>query len=96
MAGNKTASPSGSVHDQAGWQNSPGQQGMWDIVMSCMATIFACTWSIQYLNVPGPTLYNGTIRRLLRSCKWMVIMIFFPKFILIHAFFELTMAVQAT
>jgi hypothetical protein len=96
MAGNETVSPSGSVHDQVGWQNSPGRRGTWDIVMSCMATIFACTWSIQHLNVPGPTPRDGTMRRLLRSCKWMVITIFFPEFILVHAFFELIMAVQAT
>jgi len=40
--------------------------------------------------------HDGAIRKLLRSCKWMVVTIFFPEFILVHAFFELIMAVQAT
>ncbi|PVI00805.1 hypothetical protein DM02DRAFT_671697, partial [Periconia macrospinosa] len=93
VAGNEAA-PSKGVHDKVGWQNNPGRRGTWDIVWSCATTIFACTWSIQHLNVPGP--HDGTIRKLLRSCKWMVITILFPEFILVHAFFELAMAIQAT
>ncbi|KAJ5833817.1 hypothetical protein N7474_002128 [Penicillium riverlandense] len=93
-----------NVH-AVGWQSSPGRRGTWNIVSSCATTIFACTWSIQHLNVPGPPPYsvaalmvsnNGRVRRLLRSCKWMAITILFPEFIMVHAFFELIMAVQAT
>jgi len=27
---------------------------IWDIVCSCLATIFACTWVALHMNIPGP------------------------------------------
>lgn len=77
-----------------GWQNSSSRRGTFDIVKSCVATIVACTWSIQHLNVPGPK--DGAFTKLLRDFKWMVITILLPEFIMAHAFFELIMAIQAT
>lgn len=92
---NSTATTTQTLHP-VGWQNSPARRGTWDIITSCAATIFACTWSIQHLNVPGPLSRDGTFKKLLRTCKWMVITILFPEFIMAHAFFELVLAVQAT
>ncbi|KAK4860833.1 hypothetical protein LT330_004564 [Penicillium expansum] len=83
-----------SASDHLGWQGSPNRRGTWDIILSCGTTIFACTWSIQHLNVPGP--HDGTGKKLLRSCQWMIITILFPEFIMAHAFFELLMAIDAT
>jgi hypothetical protein len=77
-----------------GWQDNPGRRGTWDIVINCLTTIVACTWSIQHLNVPASQ--DGPKKKLLRSCKWMAITVFFPEFILVHAFLELILAVQAT
>ncbi|KAJ5606393.1 hypothetical protein N7510_009174 [Penicillium lagena] len=80
--------------NDVGWQGSPNNRGTWDIILSCGTTIFACTWSIQHLNVPATQ--DSTIKKIVRSCRWMVITILFPEFILAHAFFELLMAIEAT
>ncbi|KUI73049.1 hypothetical protein VM1G_08193 [Cytospora mali] len=61
---------------------------------NCLSTIIACTWSVQHLNVPGSQ-RDGKLSRWLRSVKWMIITILFPELMIIHAVFELIMAVQA-
>ncbi|KAJ5620297.1 hypothetical protein N7510_004281 [Penicillium lagena] len=96
VAGANDTDPVAESEHPVGWQSSPERRGTWDIITSCAITIFACTWSIQHLNVRGPPSRDGTMKTLLRSCKWMVITILFPEFIMAHAFFELKMAVQAT
>ncbi|KAJ5964803.1 uncharacterized protein N7479_004679 [Penicillium vulpinum] len=83
-----------STTDQLGWQGSPNRRGTWDIILSCGTTIFACTWSIQHLNVPAAQ--DGISKKALRSCQWMLITVLFPEFIMAHAFFELLMAIDAT
>ncbi|CRL23185.1 unnamed protein product [Penicillium camemberti] len=83
-----------STTDHLGWQGSPNRRGTWDIILSCGTTIFACTWSVQHLNVPAAN--DGTWKKIFRSCQWMTITILFPEFIMAHAFFELLMAVEAT
>lgn len=83
-----------STTDYVGWQDSPHRRGTWDIILSCGTTIFACTWSIQHLNVPGT--HDSPVKKTMRSCQWMAITILFPEFIMAHAFFELSMAVEAT
>ncbi|KAJ5701287.1 hypothetical protein N7488_008835 [Penicillium malachiteum] len=76
-----------------GWQNSPGRRGTWQIATACATTIFACTYSIQHLNVPLRE--DGTAKKLLRKCKWMVFTVLFPEFILGHALLEFALAVQS-
>ncbi len=78
---------------EVGWQSSPGRRGTLDIIISCMTTIFACTWSIQHLNVPGRNDTSWT--NLARGAKWMAITILLPEFTLAHAVFELDMAIKA-
>lgn len=78
---------------ESGWQSSPGRRGTLDIILGCAATVFACTWSINHLNVPGPN--DGFWTTLLRSAKWMAITVLLPEFILAHAVFELDMARNA-
>ncbi|OBT71817.1 hypothetical protein VF21_09385 [Pseudogymnoascus sp. 05NY08] len=73
-----------------GWQDSPSRRGTLTIIEDCAVTIFACTWTIQHLNVPGAG--DGGIKRFLRSCKWMLITVLLPEFILAHAVYEGVMA----
>ncbi|KAK3983878.1 hypothetical protein QBC44DRAFT_390445 [Cladorrhinum sp. PSN332] len=75
-----------------GWQPNAHRRGTFDIIESCAITVFACTWTIQHLNVPGKN--DGWIRRLLRTCKWMAINVLLPEFILAHAIIEFTMALD--
>jgi hypothetical protein len=51
------------------------------------ASVFICVWLAQHPNVPGPE-YRSTRRRLTRKLKWMVVTLFFPKFMLGPAFIE--------
>ena len=78
-----------------GWQAGSGSRGTWAILSNCLSTIFACTWSIQHLNVPGEPKVDGKWARGFRSCKWMVVNILFPEFIVFRAACEFFMAIQA-
>ncbi|KAK4200737.1 hypothetical protein QBC40DRAFT_173105 [Triangularia verruculosa] len=75
-----------------GWQPNSSRRGTFDIIESCAVTIFTCTWTIQHLNVPGPN--DTKAKRFLRTCKWMVITILLPEFILAHAIIEFMMALN--
>ncbi|KAI1123809.1 hypothetical protein F5Y10DRAFT_251093 [Nemania abortiva] len=83
-----------------GWQDSPPRRGTLGIIENCLATIFTCTWTIQHLNIPAkmlnvPVKSDSTFKIFRRTLKWMTISILLPEFILAHAIFELTMAIQA-
>ncbi|KAH6640633.1 hypothetical protein F5144DRAFT_561141 [Chaetomium tenue] len=75
-----------------GWQNADTTRGTFSIIKTCMATIFACTWTIQHLNVPAA--HDNEWRRFFRVCKWMLFTILLPEFILAHAIMELALAVK--
>jgi hypothetical protein len=79
-----------------GWRSS-ADRGTLDIIESCLATIIACTWSIQHLNLPGKEDKdkNKGWTKLVRSCKWMLVTVFLPEFIMAHALFEFVIAWQA-
>ncbi|KAK3292653.1 uncharacterized protein B0H64DRAFT_477768 [Chaetomium fimeti] len=76
-----------------GWQNADTTRGTLSIIKTCLVTIFACTWTIQHLNVPAA--HDGEWRRFFRVCKWMLVTILLPEFILAHAIMELVLAVEA-
>ncbi|KUJ06243.1 uncharacterized protein LY89DRAFT_557241, partial [Mollisia scopiformis] len=56
------------------------------IIENCIFTILACTWSLQHLNIPN--LDDKFWSKILRKCKWAVLTIFFPEFLMAHAIFE--------
>ena len=95
LAAGFNATVSLSDDQPVGWQAGGDRRGTWAIISNCLATIFACTWSIQHLNVPGKPTLDGKWARKFRSCKWMVVNILFPEFIVLQAAFELFMALQA-
>jgi hypothetical protein len=49
-----------------GWISSPNARGTFDIILSCVLTIFLCGWSVICVNVPAP---EHPKRDLLRN-KW--------------------------
>ncbi|KAK7983496.1 preprotein translocase subunit YidC [Apiospora arundinis] len=82
------------VQDQpVDWQAESKHRGTWGIIANCLTTIIAGTWSIQHLNVPLSS--DGSWSRRWRSVKWMAITILFPEFMVVHALFELLMAIEA-
>ncbi|KAK0460170.1 uncharacterized protein EV420DRAFT_1641498 [Desarmillaria tabescens] len=59
----------------------------WDVIFSCIATVFACTWIAVHPNVPGPDLKSrGWVFIGLHRLKLMVIAIIAPEVIIIWAF----------
>lgn len=78
--------------DVVGWVAGPTERGTLAIIWSCLGTIFACTWTVLHLNIPG---YNDTkCEKFLRKVKWMVINILFPEFIFFKAVCDLRLALQ--
>ncbi|KAI0542601.1 hypothetical protein GGR58DRAFT_510249 [Xylaria digitata] len=74
-----------------GWQAGPGRRGRLTIIANCLFTIFACTWTIQHLNIPG--LDETWWQTFLRKCRWAAFTLFFPEFPMAHAILEFVMAV---
>lgn len=62
------------------------------LLWSCGITIFACTWTVLHLNVPG--LKDTAWQRVLRKTKWMIINVLFPELILSKAICDLRLALE--
>lgn len=56
----------------------------YDIVWSCLVTIFSCTWVTLHPNVPGPNDSSLTIA--LHRCKLVVLALIAPEFLVSWAF----------
>lgn len=78
--------------DVVGWVPAPTERGTLTLIWSCVVTIFACTWTVLHLNVPGREDTSLTIA--LRKTKWMAINIVFPEFIFSKAVCDLRLALQ--
>lgn len=75
------------------WIHSVGWRSSSSILYSCLATIFACSWSILQLNVPG--LQERPIMRLWRKFCWWMFTLCFPELIAYIALAELFLAKQS-
>jgi hypothetical protein len=89
---NSTGSSRDDNQDSTGWQGSPDRCGTLNIIENCTFTIPACTWSIQYLNLPAPKSDWST--KIRRKCKWTLLTIFVPEFLTAHATAEFAMALE--
>lgn len=87
-----TRSENTTVDALVGWEAGPNTRGTLTLVWSCVITIFACTWAVLHLNVPG--LDDTTFQRLARKIKWMVISILFPELILSKAVCDLRLSLE--
>lgn len=66
-----------------GWVSQPDGRGTFDILWSCLITIFLCTWVSLHLNVPAS---HEKYRHLFfRKMRWMVQAIMAPEFVLAFA-----------
>ncbi|KAI0154507.1 hypothetical protein GGR57DRAFT_465912 [Xylariaceae sp. FL1272] len=66
-----------------GWVDQPSFRGSFDIIWSCLVTIFICTYSLLCLNVPAPN--DSFLHVVRRRTKWMVIAILAPEIVLTFA-----------
>ncbi|KAL9043526.1 MAG: hypothetical protein Q9214_003290 [Letrouitia sp. 1 TL-2023] len=63
-----------------GWVSQPQGRGTFDILWSCLFTIFLCTWTSLHLNVPAmsETYWDQFFRKM----RWMAQAIMAPEFVL--------------
>ncbi|ETS85561.1 hypothetical protein PFICI_03586 [Pestalotiopsis fici W106-1] len=80
------------VDKTVGWYTAPTERGTLSLVYSCLLTIFACTWTVLHLNVPGHE--DSTATRFLRKLKWMAITILLPEFVFSKSVCELRLALK--
>ena len=55
----------------------PDQRTIWDIIWSCLVTIFSCCWVSVHPNMPGPD--DSLTKKALRRLKLMLWSIFAPE-----------------
>ncbi|KAI0841331.1 hypothetical protein F5Y06DRAFT_261297 [Hypoxylon sp. FL0890] len=75
-----TTSPNGRV---SGWVNQPTYRGTWDIIWTCLVTIFICTYTLLCLNVPAPS--DSLFITIRRRVMWMILAIIGPEIVLTYA-----------
>ena len=66
-----------------GWTDNPSTRGTLDIILNCLFTIIACTWSVQNLDIPD----SGQIN-LLRKIGYLAIGILCPEYLFSKAVFD--------
>jgi hypothetical protein len=59
-----------------GWVDQPNGRGTIDIIWSCVITIFLCSWSVLFLNIPRK---SGLRSFLTTKLSWVAFTIFFPE-----------------
>jgi hypothetical protein len=67
----------------SGWVDQPNGRGTFDIIWSCLFTIFLCIWSVQCLNLPARNENHWHVFK--RKLKWALISIFGPEFLMTFA-----------
>lgn len=73
------ASGTTEIPQSYGWVSSPSGRGTIDILLSCLITIFLCSWSVLFLNIPPAG--TGQFWFLFNKARWMAFTIFFPEMI---------------
>lgn len=66
-----------------GWVDQPNTRGTFDIIWSCLFTIFLCIWSVQCLNLPATEESYWIVVR--RKFRWALLGLFGPDFLLTFA-----------
>lgn len=77
------SSNSTSQTRREGWVSQPNGRGTFDILWSCLFTIFLCTWVSLHLNVPAA--HEKYRHRFFRKMRWMCQAIMAPEFVLTFA-----------
>ncbi len=60
-----------------GWVTKPSGRGTFDILQSCLVTLFLCSWSALFLNVPAEC--QRAIAFVIHKTRWMVFTVAFPE-----------------
>lgn len=65
------------------WVSQPGFRGTWDILWTCLITIFICTYTLLCLNVSAPK--DSLIILIRRRVLWIFLAIVVPEVVLTYA-----------
>lgn len=79
---------------EVGWVSQPDTRGTFDIIISCLFTIFVCCWTIVHPNIAIPR--ASTTQRLLDKTTCLLIAAFAPEVIVFISWSEYTHARQLT
>lgn len=69
-----------SSDERLGWVSQPNGRGTLDILLSCLFTVFLCTWTALHLNLPAP--HETYWQQFRRKCRWTVQTVMAPEFVL--------------
>ncbi|KAF6804569.1 hypothetical protein CSOJ01_10103 [Colletotrichum sojae] len=73
----------------AGWVPSPSTRGTWDIVLSCVVTLFACVYSVLHINIP---MNPNNFAIFPTKVRWVVFAMLFPDTIVVMAYAQYSKA----
>jgi hypothetical protein len=74
---------------------SPNTRGTFDILWTCLTTLFLCTWSVQHPNVPVQNRkrkWSRILVSVLRKIAMMLFNLLVPEFLILKAILDLTSA----
>lgn len=66
-----------------GWVSQPNGRGTFDILWSCLFTVFLCTWTVLHLNIKAR--HETYWHQFRRKLRWMLQAIIGPEFVLAFA-----------
>lgn len=69
-----------SADGKIGWVSQPDGRGTFDILFSCLFTVFLCVWVCLHLNVPAR--HETYWQQFRRKCRWAIQAIMAPEFVL--------------
>ncbi|KAJ5951251.1 uncharacterized protein N7479_009664 [Penicillium vulpinum] len=65
------------------WQLEDNGRSTWALVWSCLATIFACTWTVLHPDLPRRN--SPTVRIIIANLGYWLLAIFFPEYVFVNA-----------
>ena len=60
-----------------GWVSQPGSRGTYSILLSCLSTMFICSWSALCLHMVDPSMSNWSFLK--HKLRWQLFAFFFPE-----------------
>jgi len=73
-----------------GFVPEPHGCGTFNILWTCLTTLFLCTWTGQHLNIPNPK--DSRLKKLLRKVGWMIFTAIAPEYTTVNALYQYVQA----
>lgn len=77
-----------TVNEQRlGWVSEPEGRGTASLLLSCLFTVFICTWTALHMNVPDKN--TSELRWFFNKVGWVITGVIAPEVVSMGAFYEL-------